>query len=91
MILNDIWSNITEASVVIEEVSEPNPNVYYEIGVAHALQKPTVLLANRTTKLPFDLGPHRCIFYDNTIPGRARLLDGLRGSLTSLLGIPIRA
>ncbi len=91
IILNDIWSHITEASVVIAEVSEPNPNVYYEIGVAHALQKPTVLLATRSTKLPFDLGPHRCIFYDNTIPGRARLLDALRRSLTSLLGIPVAA
>jgi hypothetical protein len=42
IILNDIWNNIAEASVVIAEVSEANPNVYYEIGVAHALRKPTV-------------------------------------------------
>ena len=90
IILNDIWNNITEASVVIAEVSEANPNVYYEIGVAHALRKPTVLLAQRGTKLPFDLGPHRCIFYDNSIPGRARLLDALRTSLISLLGIPVK-
>jgi hypothetical protein len=89
IILNDIWNNITEASVVIAEVSEANPNVYYEIGVAHALRKPTVLLAQRGTKLPFDLGPHRCIFYDNSIPGRQRLLDALRSSLISLLGLPI--
>jgi hypothetical protein len=89
IILNDIWGRITEASVVIAEVSEANPNVYYEVGVAHALRKPTVLLAQRGTKLPFDLGPHRCIFYDNSIPGRARLLDALRSSLISLLGLPV--
>lgn len=89
IILNDIWGRITEASVVIAEVSEANPNVYYEVGVAHALRKPTVLLAQRGTKLPFDLGPHRCIFYDNSIPGRARLLDALRSSLVSLLGLPM--
>ncbi len=89
VILNDIWRKITEASVVIAEVSEANPNVYYEVGVAHALRKPTVLLAQRGTKLPFDIGPHRCIFYDNTIPGRARLLDALRSSLISLLGLPV--
>lgn len=87
VILNDIWTRITEASVVIAEISEPNPNVYYEIGVAHALRKPTVLLAQRGTKLPFDIGPHRCIFYDNSIPGRSRLLDALRSSLNSLLGL----
>jgi hypothetical protein len=90
IILNDIWNNITESSVVIAEVSEANPNVYYEVGVAHALRKPTVLLAQRGTKLPFDLGPHRCIVYDNSIPGRARLLDALRSSLISLLGIPVK-
>jgi hypothetical protein len=89
IILNDIWARITEASVVIAEVSEANPNVYYEVGAAHALRKPTVLLAQRGTKLPFDIGPHRCIFYDNSIPGRARLLDALRGSLITLLGLPV--
>lgn len=87
IILNDIWMQLTQASVVIAEVSEPNPNVYYEIGVAHALNKPTILLAQRNTKLPFDLGPHRCIFYDNTIAGRSRLLESLRSSLASILGV----
>ena len=91
IILNDIWNQLTEASVVIAEVTESNPNVYYEIGVAHALRKPTILLAQRGTKLPFDLGPHRCIFYDNTIPGRAKLLDSLRTSLSSVLGISTKS
>jgi hypothetical protein len=89
IILNDIWTQLTEASVVIAEVTEANPNVYYEIGVAHALRKPTILLAQKGTKLPFDLGPHRCIFYDNSIPGRARLLDSLRASLGAVLGISV--
>ena len=86
IIINDIWSYITEASVIIAEISEANPNVYYEIGMAHALAKPTVLLAQRGTHLPFDVGPHRCIFYENSIPGRARLQDALRQTLESLLG-----
>ncbi|MBF0426303.1 MAG: hypothetical protein HQL66_10860 [Magnetococcales bacterium] len=87
IILNDIWLHLTQASVVIAEVSEPNPNVYYEIGVAHAMNKPTILLAQRSTRLPFDLGPHRCVYYDNTIAGRARLLESLRSSLSSILGV----
>lgn len=89
IILNDIWTQLSEASVVIAEVTDANPNVYYEIGVAHALKKPTVLLAQKRTKLPFDLGPHRCIFYENSIPGRARLLDALRASLGAVLGISV--
>jgi len=89
IILNDIWSHLTEASVVIAEVTEANPNVYYEIGVAHALNKPTVLLAQKGTKLPFDIGPHRCIFYENTIGGRSRLLSSLRSTLGHVLGISV--
>ncbi len=87
IILNDIWSQLTEASVVIAEVTDANPNVYYEIGVAHALGKPTILLALKGTRLPFDLGPHRCIYYENSIPGRARLIESLRSSLSAVLGI----
>ena len=87
LILNDIWKQITEASVVIAEISEKNPNVYYELGAAHALGKPTILLAAKGTSLPFDVGPHRCIFYENTIPGRAKLQDALKSSLGAALGI----
>ena len=87
IIINDIKNQIAEASIVIAEITEANPNVYYEVGMAHAIDKPTVLLAQRGTKLPFDVGPHRCIFYENTIPGRARLQEALKRSLESLLGI----
>lgn len=90
LILNDIWHYLTEASVVLAEVTEADPHVYYEIGVAQAMHKPTILLAQKGTKLPFDLGPHRSIFYKNTIPGRARLLDALKSSLTAILGTPMR-
>ncbi|MBF0508678.1 MAG: hypothetical protein HQK57_07115 [Deltaproteobacteria bacterium] len=91
IIISDIWTYITEASVVIAEISEANPNVYYEVGMAHSLRKPTLLLAKRGTHLPFDVRPHRCIFYDNSIPGRSRLQDSLRKSLEALLGKPIIA
>jgi hypothetical protein len=91
IIINDISMHITEASVIIAEISEANPNVYYEVGMAHALSKPTILLAQRGTRLPFDVGPHRCIFYENSIPGRAKLQDSLRQALESLLGKSVAA
>jgi nucleoside 2-deoxyribosyltransferase len=49
----------------------------YELGYAHALQKPTILLANRQIeKLPFDISGYRVIFYDDTIGGK-RGIEGL--------------
>lgn len=62
IVINDIVSNIVESSIVIAEVSERNANVYYELGIAHSIGKPTVLLAQKGTSLPFDVGVHRCIF-----------------------------
>ena len=56
IIINDIRNQIAESSIVIAEISEKNPNVYYEVGMAHAIDKPTVLLAQRGTSLPFDVG-----------------------------------
>lgn len=86
IIINDIRNSLSESSIVIAEISERNPNVFYELGVAHALGKPTVLLAAKGSSLPFDVGPHRCIFYENTIPGRGKLQEALKRSLMSLLG-----
>jgi hypothetical protein len=86
IIINDIRNQIADSSIVIADITEANPNVYYEVGMSHALGKPTVLLAQRGTKLPFDVGPHRCIFYDNSIPGRARLQESLKRSLDTLIG-----
>ena len=86
IIINDIINNLSESSIVLAEISEKNANVYYELGLAHALGKPTLLMAVKGTSLPFDVGPHRCIFYDNTIAGRGKLQESLKRGLMSLLG-----
>lgn len=64
-IINQIYSSIEEASFIIAEVSDKNPNVYYEVGVAHALSKPIVLLAQSHTikHLPFDIQHQRVLSY----------------------------
>lgn len=85
LIIADIAKQITEAAVVIADVSPANANVYYEVGYAHALNKPTVLMAERSTKLPFDVSPFRTLFYENTIDGKARLEEGLRRHLRTIL------
>jgi hypothetical protein len=84
VILADIVRSIVEAKAVIAEISPANPNVYYEVGYAHALGKPTILIADRSTKLPFDVSPFRVLFYDNTIPGRSRFEEGLKRHLSAI-------
>lgn len=85
VILHDIAQGIVEAEVVIAEITPVNQNVFYELGYAHALNKPTILLAERGKQLPFDVSGYRVLFYDNTIAGKKQIEDGLRKHLEAIL------
>ena len=71
-IIQDIIKEISDASVIIADVTMDNPNVFYELGYAHALKKPTILLADvdKREKLPFDISGQRVVFYNNSIGGK---------------------
>ena len=85
IILHDIAQGIIEAKIVIAEVTAPNQNVFYELGYAHALGKPTILLAERGKQLPFDIAGYRCLFYENTIGGKKQVEDALRKHFQTIL------
>jgi hypothetical protein len=85
VILNDIVQGLVEAKVVIAEVTPSNQNVFYELGYAHALGKPAILLAERGKQLPFDITGYRCLFYENTIGGKKQVEDALRTHLASIM------
>ena len=46
VLTSNILDRIREADLIIADVSRQNPNVLYEVGFAHALRKPTILLYN---------------------------------------------
>jgi len=85
MIVTDIETQIIEAKLIIAEITTGNPNVYYEVGYARALKKPTILIAEKATKLPFDVSPFRVLFYENSIAGKKRIEDGLRKHISAIL------
>ena len=73
-ILNDIIKSIKESSVIIADITPDNPNVFYEIGYAHAIKKPTILICDKTREqLPFDVSSFRTLFYENTISGKSKI------------------
>jgi len=85
LIIDDITRSIREASVVIADVTPNNPNVFYEVGFAHGMSKPTILLSDRKRdNLPFDISGFRTLFYDNTIGGKTVVQDRLRRHLESI-------
>jgi nucleoside 2-deoxyribosyltransferase len=84
IIIADIVRQISESALVIADISPANPNVYYEVGYAHALNKPTILLAESRTALPFDLSGFRTLFYEDTIAGKAKVEEGLEAHLLAI-------
>lgn len=77
-IIKDIEKSIRNASVIIAEITPDNPNVFYEVGFAHAIEKPTILLSDRTReKLPFDISGFRTLFYENSIGGKSKVEKNL--------------
>lgn len=77
-ILKDIIENIEGSKAIIAEITPDNPNVFYEIGYSHAINKPTILLCDhRREKLPFDISSFRTLFYENTIAGKKKVENSL--------------
>lgn len=62
-IAKDITSSIFNASLIIADISGRNPNVLYELGLAHAAKKPVVILVQDDQDVPFDLRHIRYLKY----------------------------
>jgi hypothetical protein len=62
-IINEVKAHIRGARVIVAEVSDHNPNVFYEVGWAHALERQTILVARHGTQLPFDIAHINTILY----------------------------
>ncbi len=86
IIFQDIQQELGKATAVVAEISAANNNVFYELGYAHALHKPTILLARRGQQLPFDIRSYRVIFYDDTIGGKTDLEETLGKHLAAVSG-----
>lgn len=67
-IMDQVWRGINAAKVLVAELTTRNPNVFYELGMAHALEKPVVLISSNENDVPFDLQHIRVIYYDVTDP-----------------------
>ena len=87
IILDDIQQQIAKAHAVVAEISTPhNPNVFYELGYAHALKKPAIILVRREDgkEMPFDVRGYRAIFYDDSIGGKKVVERNLRQHLQAV-------
>jgi hypothetical protein len=88
-IMDQIWRGINGAAVLLAELTSKNPNVYYELGLAHALHKPVVLVSSNEEDVPFDLRHIRVIIYDQTDPfWGQKLIDKVADNIRSAIDNP---
>lgn len=91
-IMDQVFQGIVAAKVLVAELTTRNPNVFYELGVAHALKKPVVLVSAREEDVPFDLHHIRVIYYDVTDPfWGAKLVEKVAENILSALQNPEEA
>jgi hypothetical protein len=87
LILNDIEKYIQESFFIVADITPNNPNVFYEVGYAHAIRKPSILLcdSNKRETLPFDVSAFRTIMYSDTIGGKTKIEEKLRKHLEHIV------
>jgi CheY-like chemotaxis protein len=66
-IIEKIKESIKTSDYIIADLTNSNPNVFYEVGFAHAIGRNVILIANSTLDLKFDLQHIRTIIYDGKI------------------------
>lgn len=90
-IVHDVWHLVSSSKVMLADLTGKNPNVFYELGLAHAARKPVLLVTQTMDDVPFDLRALRVITYDVQDPTwgdqlRENIKSGLRETLESPAG-----
>lgn len=91
-IIENIWQDICASRFIIADLSEKNPNVYYELGICDAIGKTVIPICNRQSldedydnKLPFDISGNYTIFYNDDYSGMQRLKEDVNIRVNAIL------
>lgn len=78
-ISNDIFIKLMHAKYVVADITYPNPNVFYELGIRHAIQPRTILIREKVNfNIPFDISHLRHIEYTQAPSGMDKLASELK-------------
>lgn len=84
-IMDDIRKSIERARLIIADLTGKNANVFYEVGIAHTLDKSVLLLAQSMSDVPFDLRHRRVLLYDYSPRGCKKLERHLEENVQAML------
>lgn len=86
VIMDDIRTSIDSADIVIADLTGKNANVFYEVGIAHTIGKPVLLMAQSIEDVPFDLRHRRVLLYEYSPRGCKKLERDLKQNVDAMLG-----
>lgn len=84
IITNQIIMHVLNADIVIADLSNKNPNVFYELALRHAARKPLIQIISKGEKIPFDVSAMRTIMYTLDLEGAERAKDEITAFLRSM-------
>jgi hypothetical protein len=90
-VIHDVWSGICNSDIIIADCTSKNPNVFYELGIAHAIGKPVILITQQSSDIPFDIGHIRYIAYEFTPRGMKEFETKLEATIESIRQDPLVA
>ena len=94
-ILRDIVEKIDQSTLIIADLTGANPNVFYELGLAHAIRRPVILITQSVSDVPFDLKSYRLLEYSthflDILKAKEQLASYARGCASGTLkfGSPV--
>ncbi|MEX6060538.1 hypothetical protein [Providencia hangzhouensis] len=74
----DIITRIMHSDFIIADITIPNPNVFYELGLRHACKTGTIIIKEKGASTPFDISHLRHIEYENSTQGLKALSSELK-------------
>jgi nucleoside 2-deoxyribosyltransferase len=86
--IDQVVDGIRSSKIVIADLTDERPNVFYEMGLAHAMSEPVIILTQREESVPSDLKHYRWIPYKTVSATWAnRLRNQLTKALEDVLGV----
>ena len=90
LITRQTMEKIVHSDLVIADITEQNANVFYEMGIRHALRKPILHLRFEESAIPFDISDFRTISYNFTPSGLDQCIPLIREFCENSKGLEVK-
>jgi CRP-like cAMP-binding protein len=86
-IIDEIWGVTNAAKLIIADCTGKNPNVFYELGIAHTVGKPCILITQSIDDIPFDIRNRRHIEYTTSPSGLEKFQHDLEIAIRKIMNL----